>query len=81
MAKTFMVPEGRSPRAEGQEGPAEAMPLTTSLTVPSPPAATMMGAPAAAREAAMSRASPAWLVGWRTMRSLRALSSSMRLSA
>ena len=81
MAKTFMVPEGRRPRAEGQEGPMEAMPLTTSLTVPSPPAATMMGSPAAAREAAMLRASPGMLVGWRTMRSLSALSSSMRFSA
>ena len=54
-AKTFIVPTGRMPSATSEP----AMPLTTSLTVPSPPAATIVAkAFLDGRAAATARASP-----------------------
>ena len=57
-AKTFMVPAGSTPRIVLDF----ASPLTTSLSVPSPPAAITTDSPCSANRAASSRASPAYLV-------------------
>ena len=64
-AKTFIVPAGSTPSTVGDP----ARPLTTSLSVPSPPAAITTGSPSAAKRAASSRASPAWFVGYSAKRS------------
>ena len=59
MAKTLAVPPGMMPTGT-QEW---TMPLTTSLMVPSPPAARIKSAPSETQRRAMAGAVPAPVVG------------------
>lgn len=60
LAKTFTVPSGSTAsRADFKPSGVLAMPLRTSLTVPSPPAATIVSKPSRTASAARMRAAPA----------------------
>ena len=81
LAKTLTVPRGRTPKEGRWDRGSDASPLTTSFTVPSPPAATMTSAPSWAASIARRVASPAAVVGRSFVWGLRRETSWMKRRA